>query len=98
MKSFLKNIFGEKPKSLAQLIEDKFEEVVQSSLKNSAKDPILSDPMMQGLILINAITAASESYKEVYSEIHKQLGYTKQEYDKLIDSTCTKIINKYIEY
>jgi hypothetical protein len=90
--SIFSNFFNKSPKTLPELIEKNYEELVQLALKKEK-----SDAMLAGMIVLSVVGNATEEYKKAYGEDHKKLGYTRNEYEKLVDSICTKIINKYIE-
>ena len=91
MSSFFDKVFGRK-KSLPQMIEDNFEDLIKRSI-HSSKD---LDSMIQGTIVLSAIAEGTVLYKEAYNETFKEMGYNKLEYEKLVDQICSKVINKYI--
>lgn len=89
MGSFFDQLFNKKPKDLPELIEGHFEDDIKKALKKG------DDIMIQTLLISHQIGETTKTLKSIYSDVHRQLGYSKEQYDKLVDSVCSKVVSKY---
>jgi len=92
MRSFLDKFLGRK-KTLPELVEENLEDLIKRSIEAS----IHLDPIIQGAIVLKAIGEGTSAYKAAYNASFKEMGYSKEQYDQLVDQTCSKLIDKYIE-
>jgi len=88
MGSLLDRLFNKKPKDLPEQIEGYYEEAVKKASKESYGP-------MQTLIIMKQLVITTETLKEIYSDVHRQLGYSRQQYEKLVDEKCKKVMSKY---
>jgi len=89
MRSFFDQLFNKKPKDLPESIEGHFEDDIKKALKKG------DDIMIQTLLISHQIGETTKILKSVYSDVHRQLGYSKEQYEKLVDSVCSKVVSKY---
>jgi len=89
MASFLDRLFNKKPKNLEEQIELHFEDDIKKVLKES------DEPLFQTILITRRIADTTQILKQIYSDVHLQLGYNREQYEKLVDSVCYKITSKY---
>ena len=81
-------LFNKKPKNLPEQIESYYEDAIRKVLKNGFGP-------METLLITNQIVTTTNTLKEIYSDIHRQLGYSKAQYEKLVDEICSKVVDRY---
>lgn len=89
MGSIFSRLFNSKPKDLPELIERHYEDDIKKATKHS------DDMMMQTLLITRQIGETTQILKGIYSDVHRQLGYSKAQYEQLVDAICSRIVSKY---
>ena len=79
-----------------QKIIDAYEELIEAKLQELIKNPLM-DGVFDGLFIQSTIANSAQSFKE-NETIQGISGFSKFEYNKMIDDISSMMMTKYLEY